>query len=98
MRRQECNSESVERRQVKRAPSGKYGENHGDPMHFSCHRYSEMYIRCSHVIPGPRYSVLLNSPMKSRSGETNLSVNSQETILIRSFRRWREPLEISKLR
>jgi uncharacterized protein YndB with AHSA1/START domain len=30
MRRPECNSESLERRQVKRAPTGKYGENHGD--------------------------------------------------------------------
>jgi hypothetical protein len=42
IRRQECNLESIERRQVKRAPSGKYGENHGGPMHSSCHRNSEM--------------------------------------------------------
>jgi len=36
-RRQECYSETIERRQVKCAPSGKYGENHGDPAHLTSH-------------------------------------------------------------
>ena len=42
VRRQERISETIEQRQVRRTSSDKYGENHGDPMHFSCHRYSEM--------------------------------------------------------
>jgi hypothetical protein len=37
MRRQECYTESIERREVKRALFGKYGENSGDPTHFSSH-------------------------------------------------------------
>jgi hypothetical protein len=37
------------------------------------------------VMPGPRYSVLLDRPMKSRSGGSNLSVNSQENYRIRSL-------------
>ena len=36
--RQECYSETIERRKVKHQPSGKYGENHGDPVHFSSHQ------------------------------------------------------------
>ena len=35
MRRQECYTESIERREVKRALFGKYGENSGHPTHFS---------------------------------------------------------------
>jgi hypothetical protein len=35
MRRQECYTESIELREVKRALFGKYGENSGDPTHFS---------------------------------------------------------------
>src|SRR5207302_7900511 len=31
--RQECYSETIERKQVKRTPSGKYGENSGDFVH-----------------------------------------------------------------
>jgi hypothetical protein len=42
--RQERYSEAIERRQVKRALAGKYGGNHGDPVHFSSHRSSEMQI------------------------------------------------------
>jgi hypothetical protein len=34
MRRQACYTESIERREVKRALFGEYGENHGDPVHF----------------------------------------------------------------
>ena len=37
MRRQECYTESIERREVKPALFGKYGENLGDPTHFSSH-------------------------------------------------------------
>src|SRR5271167_239476 len=33
-RRQECYSETIERTQVNRPRSGKYGENSGDPTHF----------------------------------------------------------------
>jgi hypothetical protein len=44
MGRHECNSESIERNQVKRAPLGQYGGNHGDPVHFSSHRSSEIQI------------------------------------------------------
>jgi len=40
--RQECYSETTERRQVERQPSGKYGENHGDPVHLLTHQTSEM--------------------------------------------------------
>ena len=42
--RQECYSETIEQRQVKRAVSGKYGENHGDPVHSSPHQSSEIEI------------------------------------------------------
>src|ERR1700745_348025 len=35
--RQECYSETIERTQVNRQRSGKYGENSGDPAHFSSH-------------------------------------------------------------
>src|ERR1700746_3711152 len=35
--RQECYSETIERTQVNRQRSGKYGGNSGDPAHFSSH-------------------------------------------------------------
>ena len=35
--RQECYSETIERTQVNRPRSGKYGENSGDSAHFSSH-------------------------------------------------------------
>jgi hypothetical protein len=50
MRRQECYAESIERREVKRALFGKYGENSGDLTHFSPYRSSEMQI--SNHAPG----------------------------------------------
>jgi hypothetical protein len=36
-RRQECHSETIERKQVKSTTTGKCGENWGDPAHFSPH-------------------------------------------------------------
>ncbi len=32
-----CYTESIERREVRRALFGKYGENSGDPVHFLSH-------------------------------------------------------------
>ena len=69
--RQECCSEIIERRQVKRAPSGKYGENPGEPMHFSSHQSSEMQIG-DHALGPDRASqhlsiCLLNRPVLNRT-------------------------------
>src|SRR6266851_2468568 len=41
---QECYSETIERTQVNRPPSDKYGENSGDSVHFWSHQSSEMQI------------------------------------------------------
>src|SRR5260370_29390708 len=75
-RRQECYSETIERRQVKRAPSGKYGENRGDPVHFSTHQSSEMQIG-DHALGPARASqrlsiCVLNRPVKSRQVKPTL--------------------------
>jgi len=43
--RQACYSEIIERQQVKRTPSGKYGENSGDPVLFWSDQSSKMQIR-----------------------------------------------------
>jgi hypothetical protein len=45
-----------------RAPSGKYGENHGDPVHFRSHQTSEMQIG-DHALGRARASQCLSVPM-----------------------------------
>ena len=52
------------------APSGKYGENHGDPVHFSTHQSSEMQIGDHALVPARASQLhsicVLNRPVKSR--------------------------------
>ena len=45
-----------------RAPSGKYGENHGDPVHFWSYQTSEKQIG-DHALGPARASQCLSVPM-----------------------------------
>jgi len=79
-RRQECYSETIERRLVKRAPSGKYGENHGDRVHFSSHQSEEMQVG-DHALGSARASqclsiCVLNRRVKNRQ-EKSTSVSNR---------------------
>ena len=78
--RQKCYSETTERRQVKGEPSGKYGENHGDPVHFLTHQSSEMQFG-DDALGAARLIPSLNlrswSSGESRQGNSNPSVNSR---------------------
>ena len=58
--RQECYSETIERTQVKRPRSGKYGENSEDPVHFSSHKSSETQNSKSRAGLSSLFAVPLN--------------------------------------
>src|SRR6267378_4408396 len=60
--RQECYRETIERRQVTRSQSAKYGENHGEPLHFSSHRSSKIEID-DHALGPARASSQAPSPL-----------------------------------
>ncbi len=58
-RRQACYSEIIERKQVKRSPSGKNERNSGDPANFSSQQSSEMQIG-GHALGPARASLWLS--------------------------------------
>jgi hypothetical protein len=65
MIRQECYTEIIERREVKRALFGQYGGNSGDTVHFSSHQSSMMRIGDHAPGPDQRFTKFLNLRSKS---------------------------------
>ena len=83
--RQECYSETIERTQVIRPPSDKYGENSGDPVHFSSTQSSEMQIgdhALGRVGASQRLSIcLLNCPVLNRT--TDVFIRKRQRRMLR---------------
>jgi hypothetical protein len=89
--RQECSPEIIEPNQVKRTPSGQYGENSGDSVHFSCHQSLQMQIGDHAPCPDPRLEMFLNLrsnlPVDIRQEKSTLGLTVKgKANLIRTWR------------
>ena len=80
-RRQACYSETIERKQVERTQSGKYGENSGDPAYFWSHQSPETQIGVH--APGPARALqclsicVFNRPVRSRQVKSTLRLTAE---------------------
>jgi hypothetical protein len=89
MRRQACYSETIERTQVNRPPSDKYGDDSGDPMHFSFTQSSKMQIGDHVLVPArplQRLSICrLNRPVLNRTDGFIRERDRQRRLLCHGF-------------